>query len=112
VLPTEDSTAHAAAHPPAKAAPKPPAEQLVVADPEAMSGFSLVAIFFSIYYTMTGLHAIHILAGMGVLAWILGRAVRGEFSGQYFAPVDFTGLYWHLVDLIWIYLFPLLYLIH
>jgi cytochrome c oxidase subunit III len=112
LLPMEDSTAHAAAHQPVEAASKPPAEQLVVADPEAMSGISLVAIFFSIYYTMTGLHAIHILAGMGVLAWILGRAVRGEFSGKYFAPVDFTGLYWHLVDLIWIYLFPLLYLIH
>ena len=56
----------------------------MVGDPQAMSGISLVAIFFSIYYTMTGVHAIHILAGMGVLAWILGRAVRGEFSGQYF----------------------------
>lgn len=68
-------------------------------------------IFFSIYYCMTGVHAIHILAGMGVLIWLLVRAVRAEFNENYFGPVDYVGLYWHLVDLIWIYLFPLLYLI-
>ena len=84
----------------------------MISDPQAASGLSLMAIFFSIYYTMTGLHAIHIIAGMGVIAWLLVRAVRDEFSGRYFGPVDYVGLYWHLVDLIWIYLFPLLYLIH
>lgn len=68
-------------------------------------------VFFSIYYCMTGVHAIHILAGMGVLIWLLVRAVRADFNEQYFGPVDYVGLYWHLVDLIWIYLFPLLYLI-
>ncbi|QDS92635.1 Cytochrome c oxidase subunit 3 [Roseimaritima multifibrata] len=68
-------------------------------------------IFFGIYYCMTGVHAIHILAGMGVMVWLLIRAVRAEFNEKYFGPVDFVGLYWHLVDLIWIYLFPLLYLI-
>ncbi|MGI9474653.1 MAG: cytochrome c oxidase subunit 3 [Rubripirellula sp.] len=68
-------------------------------------------VFFSIYYCMTGIHAIHILAGIGVMVWLLVRAVRRDFSRQYFGPVDYTGLYWHLVDLIWIYLFPLLYLI-
>ncbi|QDT16851.1 cytochrome c oxidase subunit 3 [Alienimonas californiensis] len=67
--------------------------------------------FFSIYYAMTGLHAIHILAGMVVLTWLLIRAYRGDFTPDYFGPVDFVGLYWHLVDLVWIYLFPLLYLI-
>jgi cytochrome c oxidase subunit 3 len=60
---------------------------------------------------MTGLHGVHILAGMGVLGWVLRRAVRGDFSGRYYTPVDLAGLYWHLVDLIWIYLFPLLYLV-
>jgi len=60
---------------------------------------------------MTGLHALHILGGMGVIGWILRRAVRGDFSADYFNPVDYTALYWHLVDMIWIYLFPLLYLI-
>ena len=67
--------------------------------------------FFSIYYAMTGVHAIHILAGMGVLIWLTIRAARGDFTPDYFGPVDFVGLYWHLVDLVWIYLFPLLYLI-
>jgi len=71
-----------------------------------------VRIFFSIYFLMTGLHGLHVLVGMALLAWILVRAKRGEFGPAYFAPVDHVGLYWHLVDLIWIYLFPLLYLIH
>ncbi|MEI8020540.1 MAG: cytochrome c oxidase subunit 3, partial [Schlesneria sp.] len=69
-------------------------------------------VFFSIYFALTGLHGIHILAGMGAIIWVLIRARRGDFSAEYYAPVDFVGLYWHLVDLIWIYLFPLLYLIH
>ncbi|TWU56389.1 Cytochrome c oxidase subunit 3 [Rubripirellula tenax] len=68
-------------------------------------------VFFSIYYCMTGVHAIHILGGIGVLVWLLIRSVRNDFNRQYFGPVDYVGLYWHLVDLIWIYLFPLLYLI-
>jgi cytochrome c oxidase subunit 3 len=71
-----------------------------------------VGIFFSIYFTMTGLHGIHVLAGMGVITWVLVLAVKGRFSSRYFNPVDYTALYWHLVDMIWIYLFPLLYLIH
>ena len=71
----------------------------------------VIGVFFSIYYAMTGVHAIHILAGMGVLAWLLWRAIRGDFGDGYFDPVDYVGLYWHLVDLVWIYLFPLLYLI-
>ena len=68
-------------------------------------------VFFSIYYCMTGIHAIHILGGIGVMVWLLVRSVRQDFNRQYFGPVDYVGLYWHLVDLIWIYLFPLLYLI-
>lgn len=68
-------------------------------------------LFFSIYYCMTGVHAIHILGGMVVLTWLLVRASKDVFHEQYFGPVDYVGLYWHLVDLIWIYLFPLLYLI-
>ena len=69
-------------------------------------------IFFSIYYCMTGLHAIHVIAGMIALSWLLWRAIHGHFRTDYFGPVDYVGLYWHLVDLIWIYLFPLLYLIN
>jgi cytochrome c oxidase subunit 3 len=68
--------------------------------------------FFSCYFLMTGLHGIHVLVGMGLISWLLIRAVRGDFSSEYFTPVDLIGLYWHLVDLIWIFLFPLLYLIH
>lgn len=71
-----------------------------------------VHLFFSIYFLMTGLHAVHVIAGMSLILWIMIRARRGEFGPAHFAPVDNVGLYWHLVDLIWIYLFPLLYLIH
>ena len=71
----------------------------------------MAGLFFSIYYCMTGVHAIHILAGMGVIIWIIVKAARHEFHSQYYGPVDNVGLYWHLVDFIWIYLFPLLYLI-
>ena len=60
---------------------------------------------------MTGLHGIHIVIGMGFIGWLLVRSVKGHFNSEYFGPVDYVGLYWHLVDLIWIYLFPLLYLI-
>jgi cytochrome c oxidase subunit III len=68
-------------------------------------------IFFGIYFLMTGLHGLHVLAGMGAIAWILVRSIKGHFGPEYYTPVDFVGLYWHLVDLIWIFLFPLLYLI-
>lgn len=68
--------------------------------------------FFSIYFAMTGVHALHIFAGMIVFFWIVGRIARGDFGPERFGPVEYVGLYWHLVDLVWIYLFPLLYLIH
>jgi cytochrome c oxidase subunit 3 len=68
-------------------------------------------VFFSIYFVMTGIHGLHVVIGMGLILWILFRNMRGEFSGRYYAAVEGVGLYWHLVDLIWIYLFPLLYLV-
>lgn len=71
-----------------------------------------VSVFFSIYFFMTGLHGVHVVAGIITWLWILRRAVRGEFGPKHFGAVDYAALYWHLVDLIWIYLFPLLYLIH
>ena len=67
--------------------------------------------FFALYFMMTGLHGVHVLIGMSLITWVLYRAIKGEFSSTYFTPVDIVGLYWHLVDLIWIFLFPLLYLI-
>jgi len=72
---------------------------------------SKAGLFFGIYYCMTGVHAIHILGGMLVISWLIVKAARKEFHSKYFGPVDNVGLYWHLVDFIWIYLFPLLYLI-
>jgi cytochrome c oxidase subunit 3 len=68
--------------------------------------------FFSIYFAMTGLHGIHVLAGVFVFVWLLVRALKGHFTPDYFGPIDYAALYWHLVDLIWIFLFPMLYLIH
>ncbi len=68
--------------------------------------------FFQIYFLMTGLHTLHVIIGLGLLLWIAVKSARGVFSPAYFTPVDLVGLYWHLVDLIWIFLFPLLYLIH
>jgi cytochrome c oxidase subunit III len=69
-------------------------------------------VFFSLYFFMTGLHGLHVLGGIGVWLWLLVRALRSDFGPSYFGPIDGAALYWHLVDLIWIYLFPLLYLIH
>lgn len=68
-------------------------------------------LFFSLYYTMTGLHGLHVLAGMSVLTVLTVLAGRGRFSETYSTPVEIAGIYWHFVDLVWIYLFPLLYLI-
>jgi cytochrome c oxidase subunit 3 len=71
-----------------------------------------VATFYGIYYAMTGLHLVHVLIGMGLIGWVTVKTIGGVFSPSYFTPLDLTGLYWHLVDLVWIFLFPLLYLIH
>jgi cytochrome c oxidase subunit 3 len=68
-------------------------------------------IFFGIYFMLTGLHGVHVLIGIGVLIWIAVRNNSGEFNKDYWTPVDLAALYWHLVDLVWIYLFPLLYLV-
>jgi len=67
--------------------------------------------FFSIYFALTGLHGIHVTVGAFVFIWLFWRARKRHFNAEYFGPVDYGALYWHLVDLIWIYLFPLLYLI-
>src|SRR5579884_269096 len=68
-------------------------------------------IFFSFYFAMTGLHAFHMIIGLGLLSWLTWRAGRGEFGPAYYTPVELGGLYWHFVDIVWIFLFPLLYLI-
>lgn len=68
-------------------------------------------VFFSVYFLMTGLHGFHVMCGIGIITWIMIRTMRGQFSPEYYTPIEMTGLYWHLVDLIWIFLFPLFYLI-
>jgi cytochrome c oxidase subunit 3 len=68
-------------------------------------------LYFSLYFMMTGIHALHMVVGIGLMLVILHMAWKGRFSPQYFGPVEISGLYWHLVDIIWIFRFPLLYLI-
>ena len=68
-------------------------------------------LFFSLYFAMTGLHALHMVVGVGILSWLIWMAYMGRFTVEYNTPVDIAGLYWHFVDIIWIFLFPLLYLI-
>ena len=68
-------------------------------------------IFFSLYFAMTGLHALHMIIGIGLLSVLFVLARRGRFIPEYYSPVEICGLYWHFVDIVWIFLFPLLYLI-
>lgn len=70
-----------------------------------------VRIFYWIYFVMTGLHALHMIVGLGIMTWLLWKAWRGTFSADYYSPVEISGLYWHFVDIVWIFLFPLLYLL-
>lgn len=72
---------------------------------------SHVQMFFCFYFFMTGLHALHMIVGFGILAVLVGMAARGRFNERYYFPLEVTGLYWHFVDIVWIFLFPLLYLI-
>ena len=68
-------------------------------------------LYYTVYFLATGLHAIHVIVGMSILMWVLARLLKGHFSSSYYVPVELGGLYWHLVDLVWIVLVPLLYLI-
>lgn len=68
-------------------------------------------LFFSLYFIMTGIHGFHVLVGMGLMVWLLKRTANDEFNPQYYTAVELVGFYWHFVDLVWIYLFPLLYLV-
>ena len=70
-----------------------------------------VELFFSVYFAMTGFHAVHMIIGLGIFVTVLVAAIRGTFHSEYYTPVEITGLYWHFVDIVWIVLFPLLYLV-
>lgn len=78
-------------------------------DPGLTKGVELFMVF---YFSMTGLHALHMVIGAGLLVWMILRAQRGDFGPEYYGPVEVMGLYWHFVDIVWIFLFPLLYLLH
>ncbi len=91
-----------------------PSEEILASLPAAARALPVpkhLGTFFSVYYLMTGLHGVHVLVGIGLFAWLLVRARRGHFGPRYWGPVDAVALYWHLVDMIWIFLFPLLYLV-
>lgn len=70
-----------------------------------------VRMFYFIYFVMTGLHALHMIVGLGLMAWLLWTAYKGVYNSEYYMPVEMSGLYWHFVDIVWIFLFPLLYLL-
>jgi len=83
-------------------------EKAIAADPDINYHGQL---YFSLYFGMTGLHALHMIVGAGLLLWLIRGSFSGRFTPQYNTPVEIVGLYWHFVDIVWIYLFPLLYLI-
>jgi cytochrome c oxidase subunit 3 len=68
-------------------------------------------LYFSLYFTMTGLHALHMIVGVVLMLVITWMAWKGKFDAEYYTPVEMSGLYWHFVDIVWIFLFPLLYLV-
>lgn len=70
-----------------------------------------LGMYFGFYFCMTGLHGLHVLIGMGLIAWVAVKASKGQFGPEYYTPVEGVGIFWHIVDLIWIFLFPLLYLV-
>jgi cytochrome c oxidase subunit 3 len=73
--------------------------------------FRHAQIFFSLYFVMTGLHAVHMIIGLGIMAWMLWWSWNGTITKEYASPIEISGLYWHFVDIVWIFLFPLLYLL-
>jgi cytochrome c oxidase subunit III len=68
-------------------------------------------VFFSFYFVMTGMHALHMVVGIGIMLVMIMLILRGRFSSEYYSPIEMTGLYWHFVDIVWVFLFPLLYLV-
>jgi cytochrome c oxidase subunit III len=87
------------------------ADDLIEHYPDLHIDPSRTQIYFSLYFAMTGLHALHMIIGVGIFCYLTYYAWKGRYTPKYHTPVEIGGLYWHFVDLIWIYLFPLLYLI-
>lgn len=86
----------------------PPGPSQIVPAPDYAAN---VELFFCFYFIMTGLHALHMVVGIGIMAILVAMALRGRFSARYYTPVEVSGLYWHFVDIVWVFLFPLLYLL-
>ena len=87
------------------------ADDLVKAYPQIHIDERHEQIYFSLYFAMTGLHALHMIIGVGIFVFLTYYAWKGRYTSKYYTPVEIGGLYWHFVDIVWIYLFPLLYLI-
>jgi cytochrome c oxidase subunit 3 len=102
------STPLGAGEAPAAGAEAAPHRELTLS-PEQLQ--QTTQIYFSLYFTMTGLHALHMIIGIGLMSVITWQAWKGRFDAVYYTPVEMSGLYWHFVDIVWIFLFPLLYLV-
>ncbi len=79
--------------------------------PTSIKSSSPEKIFYFLYYTITGLHALHMIIGLSLLVWLMIRFKRDEFSREYYAPLEVTALYWHFIDIAWIFIYPLFYLL-
>jgi cytochrome c oxidase subunit III len=106
---TEHAAAEGGEHAPAAAAGSDADHSNLSLSPAQLQ--NTTQIYFSLYFTMTGLHALHMIIGIGLMMVITWMAWKGKFDSHYYTPVEMSGLYWHFVDIVWIFLFPLLYLI-
>lgn len=88
-----------------------PIESLTPALSDANLMKKIAPLYFGFYFVMTGLHGLHVIIGAGLIFWVMVKTANGKFGAEYYTPVEGVGLFWHIVDLIWIYLFPLLYLV-
>ena len=77
----------------------------------ALARFPHIQLFFTFYFILTLIHATHMIVGIALIIWLIVLARKGRFSPEYYNPVEIIGLYWHFVDIVWLFLFPLLYLI-
>jgi len=88
-----------------------PIESLTPALSDANLMKKIAPLYFGFYFVMTGLHGLHVVIGACLIFWVMVKTAKGQFGAEYYTPVEVVGLFWHIVDLIWIYLFPLLYLV-
>jgi len=86
-------------------------KEAIPRQPGVLANQQHAQVYFSLYFAMTGMHALHMIIGVGLFAFLTYKAWKGAYSPEYYTPVENAGLYWHFVDIVWIYLFPLLYLI-